>query len=341
MKKIIVFVITLSLLLSLMLTAVEVKSTDEVESFGETVKGINFESRRIYDWHDLDAVRDDLDGDYVLMNDLDEDTEGYDELVDTEDGWEPIGDYAYYRDVEFVGTFDGNEHIIRDLYIDRSDEGHVGLFGRIDDEGEITNIGVIDADVTGDRNVGALVGSNHATVENSYATGDVTGNRYVGGLVGYNSDGTIFDSYATGDVSGEEYVGGISGINRHGTVSDSYATGDVNGNKNVGGLVGYNSDGTIFGSYATGDVSGEEYVGGISGMNRRGMVSDSYAAADVNGGKKCRWTFGKDYRQRRELILQYRRCSDKRWKSYYDRRSFRCPVSRLDRRQESRYRRLQ
>ena len=55
------------------------------------------------------------------MNDLDEDTEGYDELVDTENGWEPIGD----DDNEFNGTFDGNENEISDLYIDRSEENYI------------------------------------------------------------------------------------------------------------------------------------------------------------------------------------------------------------------------
>jgi len=116
----------------------------------------------IEDWHDLDAVRDDLDGDYILMNDLDEDTDGYDELVDTEDGWEPIG----YDDNEFTGTFDGDEHEIRDLYIDHPNTNYIGLFGYIDD-GEVRNIGVVNADVSGYWYVGGVVGVNSGTVENT------------------------------------------------------------------------------------------------------------------------------------------------------------------------------
>ncbi len=237
----------------------------------------------IENWHDLDGVRDYLGGDYVLMNDLDQDTDGYDELVDNEDGWEPIGD----DDNGFSGTFDGNNHEIRDLYIDRPETDHIGLFGYVDDEGEVRNIGVVDADVSGDLFVGGLVGYNMGgMVKNSYATGNVTGGgNGVGGLVGENI-GTVENSYATGNVSGDTYIGGLVGSNYEGTVENSYATGNVSGESDVGGLVGMNWDGTVENSYATGDVSGSSRVGGLMGRNR-GTVSNSFYNIDsvlINDG---------------------------------------------------------
>ncbi len=71
--------------------------------------------------------------------------------------------------------------------------------------------------------MGGLVGFNNdnADIEKSYATGDVTGDDDVGGLVGWNS-GEIGNSYATGDVTGDDDVGGLVGHDSGGTVTDSY-----------------------------------------------------------------------------------------------------------------------
>ena len=68
----------------------------------------------IQNWYDLDAVRNNLAGSYVLMEDLDDTTDGYDQLVgDTADGkgWQPIGTEGD----AFKGTFDGTGHTISGL----------------------------------------------------------------------------------------------------------------------------------------------------------------------------------------------------------------------------------
>ncbi len=306
-KSLVAFCVSVLLVMSVLVTAIGtgISAKDESLSEGRVAEENAVE---IEDWHDLDAVRDDLDGDYVLINDLDEDTDGYDELVDTEEGWEPIGD----SDNEFTGTFDGDDHEISDLYIDRLDTWYVGLFGYVNDGREIRNLGVVDADVSGESRVGGLVGQNRGgTVSNSYATGDVSGEHYVGGLVGLNrhtvensyamgdvsgeyfvggflgsNSGTVSNSYATGDVSGvSEYVGGLVGQNINGTVENSYSTGDVSGESCVGGLVGLNWC-TVSNSYATGEVKGEEVVGGLVGQNRGGEVKNSYALGDVSGDQE-------------------------------------------------------
>ncbi|MBS3817339.1 MAG: hypothetical protein KGY76_07235, partial [Candidatus Thermoplasmatota archaeon] len=268
--------------------------------------------REIYDWYDLDSVRNDLDGGYSLMNDLDENTDGYGELVDTEEGWDPIGN----QDDQFTGTFDGQGYKIKGLYINRSDENYVGLYGV--SEGKIENVDFVDANITANEyvgvvagrndgyvlnssatgdvvidcfsDVGVLVGENRGTVNNSYATGNVSGAKYeMGGLVGYNYGGTVSNSYATGNVSGNDMgndmVGGLVGESNGGTISNSYATGNVSGTDDVGGLVGYSSDSTIYGSYATGNVSGDSLVGGLVGLNQEGSVNNSYATGEVSGNK--------------------------------------------------------
>jgi hypothetical protein len=65
----------------------------------------------IRNWHDLDAVRNDLSGHHRLMNDLDSTTAGYTELAgptaNQGKGWQPIGT----QDKAFAGTFDGQGYV--------------------------------------------------------------------------------------------------------------------------------------------------------------------------------------------------------------------------------------
>ena len=46
---------------------------------------------QIRDWHDLDAVRNNLDGHFILMNDLDSTTAGYTELASPTANGERVG----------------------------------------------------------------------------------------------------------------------------------------------------------------------------------------------------------------------------------------------------------
>ena len=196
----------------------------------------------------------------------------------TGSGWQPIGTFSN----AFTGKFVGNGFTISNLRIDRNGTRQTGLFGYTGSGAEITNVGLLNANIIGSFNVGVLVGDNEGTIMNSYATGFVSGNRDVGGLVGDNRSGTITNSYATGFVSGNRDVGGLVGDNRSGTITNSYATSSVSGNRDVGGLVGWNR-GTIMSSYAVGLVSGGgRDVGGLVGWNR-GIIMSSYAVGPVSG----------------------------------------------------------
>ena len=168
------------------------------------------ETTEIEDWHDLDAVRENPDGEYVLVTDIDSTTNGYEEHVgDPEAGWDPIGDLDPDDAVEFTGTFDGNGHEIADLSIDRPDENNVGLFGI--NEGRIKDVTLTNAAVTGNNRVGVLVGHSYGgEIKVSSAEGAVTGTFHVGGLVGQNA-GKIESAAAEADVTGDFLVGGLVG----------------------------------------------------------------------------------------------------------------------------------
>jgi hypothetical protein len=142
--------------------------------------------------------------------------------------------------------------------------------------------------VTGDENVGGLVGGNPGgTVSNSYSTGSVTGYSSVGGLAGGNYDGSVSNSYSTANVTGYSSVGGLVGENMLDDVSDSYSTGSVTGYSSVGGLVGENKwRGTVSGSYSTGSVTGNSSVGGLVGWNaamNEAIVSNSFWDIETSG----------------------------------------------------------
>jgi hypothetical protein len=236
----------------------------------------------IWNWYDLHAIRNNLGGSYILMNDLDSTTAGYTELASETanggNGWEPIGT----SDDGFTGSFDGQGYEIRDLFMNRPEQDYVGLFGHIswirsiENVGVVENVGLVNADVTGFAQVGALVGHNAGIVNHSYCSGNVTGDSRVGGLVGWNQ-ATLSNSYSSCSVTGNSRVGGVTGDNWYyrGIVSNSYSTGTVTGSTRVGGLVGLNYYGSVSQSYSTGSVTGFSQVGGLVGYNK-GTVSNSF-----------------------------------------------------------------
>jgi hypothetical protein len=266
----------------------------------------------IWDWHDLNAVRTDLNGNYRLMRSLDPATAGYGELAgETANdgmGWQPIGSYPDH----FTGSFDGQGFELEALFINRPDTDRVGLFGR--SGGAIRNIGLVNSTVYGDRWVGALVGVNVGTisdsqatgnirgsmsvgglsgtneskaiVNNSYASGNVDGVNHVGGLVGWNGNQAIVvNSCSSGEVSGEEWrIGGLVGTTYRATISNACAAGNVTGGSAVGALAGSSSSSVVHNSYATGNVTGDTHVGGLVGRNVEGStLRNSYSTGYVSG----------------------------------------------------------
>jgi len=231
-----------------------------------------FRNLEIRTWYDLDAIRGNLTRSYVLMNDLDSTTAGYEELAGPEgnegETWMPIGTEGD----PFTGAFDGQGYEIRDLFVD-SGFSHLGVFGFVDEGGQIEDIGVVDALVVGYEVVGGLVGVCYGNVANSYFTGSVTGHDCdgAGGLVGV-CYGTVTNSHSTGSVTGNESIGGLVGGNAaEGNVSNSYSTGGVTGTSRVGGLVGWNYEGTVGHSFWDIETSGQATSDGGMGKTSAEM----------------------------------------------------------------------
>jgi hypothetical protein len=209
-----------------------------------------------------------------------------------ETGFEPIG--AEENGVvvkEFSGEYDGDGHTIEGLSIDRVTDTGVGLFSSVED-GEVRNVLVQDAVVSGDIYIGAIAGVNKGKVYGSVVSGKIEGGEedaplgegpiITGGVIGEN-EGIVDNVSSQASVGVGTTTGGLVGENT-GEVMDSEASGDVKASRFTegGGLVGNNS-GTIERSEARGDVSGGQgaRAGGLVGDNE-GVINESTASGNVS-----------------------------------------------------------
>lgn len=163
----------------------------------------------IYDAADLYAIRNDLEGKYIMMADIDlsEATAPGGEL-DTGNGWNPIQN--------FNGTLDGNGHYIKGLTIyGKPKKYDVGLFGSINSssaEPKICNLGMVDVNINIVRDssgysedsysTAALLadGSWYTKIENCFVTGQISSN--VGEISGIcTSDCAVENVYNLAEIS--------------------------------------------------------------------------------------------------------------------------------------------
>lgn len=216
----------------------------------------------------------------ILLNDT-TDWKYWGDLVYAEP-WTPIGTGSKYCDPinPFLGTFDGQGHVISGLYVDgeaKSGYEWQGLFGFVGAKGEATII----------RNLGIQA----SAVNMKGRTSGVTAGLFVGLLRG----GTISQCFAKGKIvanpdRGDDDTGGFAGClggyytnTSGGAITDCYAQVDfqyvpmdINA-KNRGligaGMVDYNS-GTVSNSY----VVGSGWQEGVSG----GKLSNTYYNKSLN-----------------------------------------------------------
>ncbi len=152
------------------------------------------------------------------------------------EGFVPIGSST----TQFRGSYNGQNHTITNLYINRSSTDNIGLFG-LTNGATISNIGVVSCNITGNYNVGGLVGFNFSsTISNSYSSSNITrssgtGTNY-GGFCGRNNT-SIQKCYSIGKV-----------YSSAGTIWNE-------GNNKDKGFVGYNNGGTYTNNFFDSEAS--------------------------------------------------------------------------------------
>lgn len=168
---------------------------------------------RINSFEDLDNIRNDLSGHYVLMQDLD--------LTDAP-ALRPIGEgsFAYSKwsaEGGFTGTLDGRGYKITGLKI-QSNRQCSGLFTSIAAEGTVRNLTVeaqVTANVENDNNaIGGIAGYNEGTIENCLVDVNITGQgKFImaAGIAGCNG-GTIRYCQAEGFIAAAGEIPKVASI---------------------------------------------------------------------------------------------------------------------------------
>lgn len=153
------------------------------EAEGEIPEGFT----PVYDAADLSGINNDLDGKYILMNDIDLAGTAPGGDWDAGHGWMPIG---WDFNEGFTGDLDGNGYCIKNMHIygsmdrqavsgiGRSGYTEVGLFATV--SGSVRNLGLVDCDIA--------VSSEDHYIE-------------AGGIAGYLDKGSVSGCFVTGKIA--------------------------------------------------------------------------------------------------------------------------------------------
>ena len=168
---------------------------------------------------------------YELTSDIDASaTSGW----DGGKGFAPIGRETPADD-HFNGLFDGDNHTISNLYINRPNTNDVSLFGYTDRNyslptSDVRNLGLVSVDFTGGYRTAGLIARSSSDVTECYVTGSVSGaasNSIAAGLIGQSHE-TVINCYSKASVSAEYQVAGFISFN-NGDTEKCYSTGLVFG----------------------------------------------------------------------------------------------------------------
>lgn len=227
---------------------------------------------------ELKAISNNLDGSYVLEND-----------IPLSGDWSPLG---MDPGSPFTGCFDSNGYNIKGLNVKEpsgSYQGY-GLFGYV--TGSVVDVNVEGNVLAMKLNVGGIVGyADGAFIKDCGFNGSVSG-----GIVGLASGGTeISVCYSSGSVTAEDGIsGGIVG-NLTGNLTDCFSSAEVSGIYNVGGIIGsVNNNPTVTNCIFAGKVKYEDsHHGGISGQEGGSYTNCYYLSGSKYHIYKKKCTFPK------------------------------------------------
>ncbi|MEI7718296.1 MAG: hypothetical protein WCI72_00380 [archaeon] len=247
--------------------------------FCTRLESVNNGYNKVHNCVELQNMSANLTANYELANDIDcSDTINWNSGA----GFKPIGNITS----PFTGNFNGNSFIISNLKIDLPlSSSWVGLFGRF--AGNISNVGLININISGGQLVGGLVGQSSGIISNSYTTGKVNGYvGNIGGLVGQQAGGVISNSYSLAEVISANYgCGGLVGNLNSGTISNSYSAGSVSCSSSIGGFIGIKDGGEVYKSFYNNETSG------LNDNDGRGIPKTTVQMKDLSIFSTNGWDF--------------------------------------------------
>ena len=239
-----------------------------------------------------------LNDHFELLNHLNFGSSDYD---DVSSKWKPIGNATH----PFNGSFNGNNHQILNLQINRPSEDNIGLFGKV--TGILKNTQLENVIITGRSRVGALVGHldegriySSTSGLNGYVIANATSSSYptsLGGLVGRAEKSIINDSFSAVNVHQGYIVGGLIGFASDSIISFSATNFFYNSTDTplyVGGLIGeVQSNVTVNNCYTNtymelpngkASGSGSTNLGGLIGQwaGERNIINSSFTTSVFN-----------------------------------------------------------
>jgi hypothetical protein len=207
---------------------------------------------------------------FKLMSDID--LTDWIEENSPNQGWQPIG----VSSSKFQGIFDGNNHTISNLNIDRPSSSAVGLFGYADGA-TFKNIVIVETTITGNGDVGPVCGNaSSSTFSNCKVTATINakGNT-VGGIAG-SASGTFTNNKVTNTtINGNDNVGGIVGYTGNATFTSNDVSAMIGGKNQVGGILGNSSSDycSFDNNIVKCNIVGVDNVGGLIGIMQAGDLS--------------------------------------------------------------------
>jgi predicted chitinase len=257
----------------------------------------------VYSAEDLDKVRTNLSGKYILMNDIDltEATGENGPFYNEGTGWVSIGT----EKTPFTGILDGNDYKIIGLKQSLKSEMvvYAGLFGYVKN-GKILNLGMEQSNISAENTsldsstsktyAGGIVAYGYnLTITGSYNKGNIAAQSlfdgYAGGIAGYvtsqyNIFSTISNCYNTGMIQGKTSAGGIVGDAYRVQFSSVYNTADIKlpASRYTGGIVGDMSNSSVTEAYNTGEIQYQSYGGGIAGYASSSSIKNAYNEGNLN-----------------------------------------------------------
>lgn len=203
---------------------------------------------------------------------------------------------------KFYGTFDGQGHVIRNLYIN-STSNTLGLISYLQGGASVTGLGITGS-VTCTNNTriaqaGGIVGYMYdkASITQCWSAVNVTSNKHAGGIAGYTAGGSIITNcYASGNITttskNECFLGGICGSgfsNTNGaTLTNCYSIGDVTGTSGAASYLGGLSPDKTAAHYVDncfyldGTVSKESSKYGVTGLGTAKTADEMKTAIEAN-----------------------------------------------------------
>ena len=204
-------------------------------------------------------------------------------LLTTGEGFKSIGTITPYsegKQYSFAGTFDGNNKIIYNLYLNKktANSSSIGLFGS--NYGTIKNIQIFNSnlfiDNTSTTFFGGIVGYNYNNIVNCKIRGNIkfngSGFLIIGSITGRNDENSLIDSCQSNvNISGTNNnncrIGGIYG-DGSGVIENCYNMGNILSNTNgaenaLGGIGGVGSS-IIQKCYNIGNITGINKLNGVS-----------------------------------------------------------------------------